>query len=69
MNKFGEENWIKSRLHFFKHSLRAPFIYSYWRGNEAVHQVYTDLPENIKAAFYNFLYKNMLSADAVKEFR
>ncbi|MEH7125334.1 hypothetical protein V7127_19150 [Bacillus sp. JJ1773] len=66
---FAEENWIESRLRFFKHNLRAPFIYSYWRGNEAVQQVYTNLPENKKVEFYDFLYKNMLSADTVKQFR
>ncbi|MBP2243120.1 hypothetical protein J2Z40_003708 [Cytobacillus eiseniae] len=66
---FGEENWIESRLRFFKHSLRSPFIYSYWRGNEAVQEVYKRIPENSKPSFYEFLYKNMLSADTVKQFR
>lgn len=66
---FGEESWIQSRLRFFKHGLRAPFIYSYWRGNEAVQEVYRKLPETNKQAFYQFLYKNMLSADTVKQFR
>ncbi|PWW31298.1 hypothetical protein DFO73_102294 [Cytobacillus oceanisediminis] len=66
---FGEENWIQSRLRFFKHTLRAPFIYSYWRGNEAVKEIYNRLPEDRKLTFYEFLYKNMLSADTVKQFR
>ncbi len=66
---FGEENWIQSRLRFFKHTLRAPFIYSYWRGNEAVKEIYNRLPEDRKYPFYEFLYKNMLSADTVKQFR
>ncbi|MEH7502698.1 hypothetical protein V7152_11880 [Neobacillus drentensis] len=66
---FGDDNWIQSRLRFFKHSLRAPFIYSYWRGNEAVHEVYRKLTESSKPSFYEFLYKNMLSADTVKQFR
>ncbi|MEH7332510.1 hypothetical protein V7161_07735 [Neobacillus drentensis] len=66
---FGEEIWIQSRLRFFKHSLRAPFIYSYWRGNEAVKEVYRNVSENKKPLFYQFLYKNMLSADTVKQFR
>ncbi|MBG9445288.1 hypothetical protein [Cytobacillus firmus] len=66
---FGEENWIHSRLRFFKHTLRAPFIYSYWRGNEAVKETYNRLSEDRKTAFYEFLYKNMLSADTVKQFR
>ncbi|MDN4075359.1 hypothetical protein [Fictibacillus terranigra] len=66
---FAKDNWIRSRMRFFKHSLRAPFIYSYWRGNEAVSEVFTRLNEKQKSFFYHFLYKNMLSADTVKQFR
>ena len=66
---FAEDNYIKSRFKFFKHQLRAPFIYSYWRGNEAVHNIYSKLTSSEKPLFYQFLYKNMLSADTVKQFR
>jgi hypothetical protein len=66
---FGEENWINSRLRFFKHSLRAPFIYAYWRGNEAVNQAFQQVAPDRKQDFYNFLYRNMLSADTVKQYR
>ncbi len=65
---FGEENWIASRLRFFQHFLRAPFIYSYWRGNEAVRAVYQRVPEADRKRFYQFLYTNMLSSDTVKQF-
>jgi hypothetical protein len=63
---FGDSNWIDSRLRFITHTLRAPFIYSYWRGNEAVKEVFTRIPPNQRERFYQFLYKNMLSADTVK---
>lgn len=66
---FADDSYIESRLRFFKHSLRSPFIYSYWRGNEAVHEVYSKLSADEKPLFYQFLYKNMLSADTVKQFR
>jgi hypothetical protein len=65
---FGNENWINSRIRFFKHSLRAPFIYSYWRGFEAVNSIYQTIDSNQKERFFHFLYKNMLSADTVKQF-
>lgn len=65
---FGEENWINSRLRFITHPFRAPFIYSYWRGNEAVHEVFKLVPSSERSRFYQFLYKNMLSADTVKQF-
>lgn len=65
---FGHDNWIASRLRFFKHSLRAPFIYSYWRGNEAVRDIYQRVSRDDRRRFYEFLYKTMLSADTVKQF-
>jgi len=65
---FGEENWIASRLRFFTHPLRSPFIYTYWRGNEAVKQVYErEAPED-RQRFFQFIYSRMLSADTVKQF-
>jgi len=33
---FGQEGWIASRLRFLTSFLRGPFIYAYWRGDEAV---------------------------------
>ncbi|GIO07690.1 hypothetical protein J31TS6_37180 [Brevibacillus reuszeri] len=65
---FGEDNWIASRLRFVTHSLRAPFIYSYWRGNEAVYEAYSRLAPSEHNQFYQFLYKSMLSADTVKQY-
>jgi hypothetical protein len=65
---FGQESWIASRLRFITHSLRAPFIYSYWRGNEAVHEAYRRVPKEERTQFYQFLYANMLSADTVKQY-
>lgn len=65
---FGDDNWIDSRLRFFNHSLRAPFIYGYWRGNEAVNQVFNRVSSDRKPDFYNFLYRNMHSADTIKQF-
>ncbi|WP_301172573.1 hypothetical protein [Brevibacillus nitrificans] len=65
---FGEENWVASRLRFVTHSLRAPFIFSYWRGNEAVNEAYSRLAPSEHQPFFQFLYKRMLSADTVKQF-
>ncbi|KGX91867.1 hypothetical protein [Pontibacillus marinus] len=65
---FGNDNWIDSRLRFFNHPLRAPFIYGYWRGNEAVNQVFNRVSSDRKQAFYNYLYQNMHSADTIKQF-
>ncbi|MDC3413793.1 hypothetical protein NC797_15760 [Aquibacillus sp. 3ASR75-11] len=65
---FGDDNWIDSRLRFFNHSLRAPFIYAYWRGNQAVNEVYTRISPERKQDFFKYLYHNMHSADTIKQF-
>lgn len=65
---FGEDKWMASRLRFVTHSLRAPFIYSYWRGKEAVYEAYSRLAPSEHEQFYQFLYKRMLSADTVKQY-
>lgn len=65
---FGHPNWIASRLRFFKHHLRAPFIYSYFRGYESVKEAFVKVAKEDRDVFYHFLYKNMLSADTVRQF-
>ncbi|NOU99463.1 hypothetical protein [Paenibacillus planticolens] len=65
---FGDDDWIATRLRFITHTLRAPFIYSYWRGQEAVADIYNRVSPTERSRFYQFLYTNMLSADTVKQF-
>lgn len=65
---FADEPYIQSRLRFFKHNLRAPFIFSYWRGYEAVRDAYSRVAKDDRARFFAFLYQSMLSADTVRQF-
>jgi hypothetical protein len=65
---FAEDNWIESRLRFITHPFRAPFIYSYWRGNEAVFNVFNKVSKSSRSHFLRFLYDHMHSADTVKQF-
>lgn len=65
---FGQENWIDSRLRFITHALRSPFIYSYWRGNEAVYAAFSRVEAHDRDRFYAFLYTSMLSADTVLQY-
>ncbi|MDQ0189047.1 hypothetical protein JI721_10535 [Alicyclobacillus cycloheptanicus] len=65
---FADDVYAASRLRFFKHRLRAPFIYAYWRGYEAVFETFRRVPQGERQRFYDFLYRGMLSADTVRQF-
>ncbi len=57
-----------SKIRMMTHSLRKPFIYSYWRGNEAVEDIYNKLPAYEKSEFIKYAYYNMNSINTLKMF-
>jgi hypothetical protein len=65
---FREGKWVESRWRFITHPFRAPFIYGYWRGNEAVHNLFSQLDEEEKLPFVRYLFDHMHSVDTLKQF-
>lgn len=65
---FKEEKWVESRLRFIRHNFRAPFIFTYWRGEEAVKQVYSKVSNENQEEFLSYLFGNMHSADTVNQY-
>ena len=57
-----------SKIRFLTFPLRKPFIYSYWRGNEAVRQIYLNLEKHEQWEFLRFAYHNMHSVNSVSQF-
>ncbi len=51
--------WAESRLAFLTHPLRAPFIFAYWYGEQAVEQVWQRVEPARRREFWHFLYSNM----------
>lgn len=49
----------RSRLAFLSHNLRAPFVYAYYGGDMAVHEVWKTVPTERRAEFWAYLYGNM----------
>lgn len=49
----------RSRLAFLSHNLRAPFVYAYYGGDMAVHDVWKTVPKERRAEFWQYLYGNM----------
>ncbi|GMA14247.1 hypothetical protein E5F05_02555 (plasmid) [Deinococcus metallilatus] len=55
------DEWIEARLRFFTHRLRAPFIYTYWWGNELAHRFWAAVPASAQDAAVAHLYDCMHS--------
>ncbi len=53
--------WIEARLRFFTHRLRAPFIYSYWWGNELTRRFWQAVPAFQQDRAVQHLYARMHS--------
>lgn len=49
----------RSRLAFLSHNLRAPFVYAYYGGDMAVHDVWKTVTPDQRADFWAYLYGNM----------
>ena len=49
----------RSRLAFLNHDLRAPFVYAYYAGDMAVHDVWKTIEKDRRKEFWAFLYENM----------
>lgn len=56
---FQDPVTARSRLAFLGHKLRAPFVYAYWCGDMAVHDVWSRVPHERRAEFWDYLYGNM----------
>ena len=56
---FQDPVTARSRLAFLGHKLRAPFVYAYWCGDMAVHDVWTRVAPEERGAFWAYLYGNM----------
>lgn len=65
---FMNDAAVDSKIRFVSHPFRKTFIYSYWRGNEAVCKAYNSVSKEQFIKFYNYLYGNMHSINTVNQF-
>jgi hypothetical protein len=56
---FQDEKKVTNSLTFLSHKLREPFVYAYWCGDIAVHDIWKNLPKERAGEFWNYLYGNM----------
>lgn len=59
---------VKGRLSFLNHNLRAPFVYAYWCGDTAVHDVWKTVERKRRAEFWHYLYANMHTPTTLRSF-
>jgi len=64
---YQDEETTASQLGFLRHGLRAPFVYSYWCGDMAVHDVWRTVPPERRGAFWRYLYGNMHTPSTLRE--
>ena len=65
---FQDPVTARSRLAFLGHKLRAPFVYAYWCGDMAVHEVWKTVPPERRAEFWAYLYGNMHTPTTLKTY-
>ena len=58
----------RSRLAFLSHNLRAPFVYAYYGGDMAVHDVWKTVPTERRAEFWAYLYGNMHTPTTLRKY-
>ncbi|CAN7329464.1 hypothetical protein [Devosia sp. LjRoot3] len=58
----------RSRLAFLSHNLRAPFVYAYYGGDMAVHEVWKTVAPEERKDFWEFLYDNMHTPTTLKKY-
>jgi hypothetical protein len=56
---FQDPDATRSRLAFLSHKLRAPFVYAYWSGEVAVHELWKTVTLGRRTEFWQYLYSNM----------
>lgn len=59
---------VDSKIRFLTYSFRKPYIYSYWRGNEAVENLYNKVAKQDVTSFLKYIYRNMHSINTLNEF-
>ena len=65
---FINETAANTKLRMITNPLRMPFSYSYWRGNEAVAEIYSQLERHETWEFLRYAYFNMHSANTLAQF-
>lgn len=65
----GGEGWIQGRLKFIKDTARSALIWSYWRGDQGVFDVWHRVSENDKNSFFEYIYGRLHTIQSIQLFK
>lgn len=64
----GGEGWVANRMRFFSLPHRTALIWSYWRGDLAVADVWRRVPAHRRRAFWDYIYGRLHSPQSIAMF-
>ncbi len=65
----GGEGWIQGRIRFIKDTSRSALIWSYWRGDQGVFDVWHRVPNNDKKRFFDYIYGRLHTVQSMQLFK
>ena len=65
----GGEGWVKGRLRFIRDTSRSALIWSYWRGDQGVFDVWHNVSEEDRNRFFEYIYGRLHTVQSMQMFR
>ncbi len=65
----GGEGWIKGRMGFIKDTSRSALIWSYWRGDQGVFDIWHRVEKADRARFFDYIYGRLHTVQSMQLFR
>ena len=65
----GGEGWVASRMRFVDDSSRSALIWSYWRGDQGVFDVWRRVEPKDRPRFFDYIYDRLHTVQSMQLFR
>ena len=65
----GGEGWIQGRMRFIRDTSRAALIWSYWRGDQGVFDVWHRVAPEDRPRFFDYIYGRLHTVQSMQLFR
>ena len=65
----GGEGWVANRMGFISDLSRSALIWSYWRGDQGVFDVWRRVDKNDRPRFFNYIYDRLHTVQSMQLFR
>lgn len=65
----GGEGWVKGRLRFIRDTARSALIWSYWRGDQGVFDIWHNVSVEDRVRFFEYIYGRLHTVQSMQMFR